>query len=325
MSALFDALPGISIPVHTISRSLAHMWQERLDAGGTAPAADATKATQVNFVLHFGMKTEPEDARRQFDTTVEFSQRYPSRVVVLCPEEVTGTGEGMRAKIYGECFLGKSKGDTRCVEFVILNYPMAARRFLEDLVSICLSTDLPLYYWAHRFSSTARLGNYQYLLKTAKRVVLDSAIVPADSRTCAWPQPEAVRDLVYARLLPVRQGLGQFLSGIAPARLVNGLRTVRVTHAAVQAAEARVLADWFKERLAHCGDVGAVEFVLAAGGADDLAACFDYVEAGTRFRWHGDLGRNHAEFVAEFGERVTLTTGMRLLRPAAALSEAVFF
>ena len=231
----------------------------------------------------------------------------------------------MRAKIYGECFLGKSKGDTRCVEFVILNYPMAARRFLEDLVSICLSTDLPLYYWAHRFSSTARLGNYQYLLKTAKRVVLDSAIVPADSRTYAWPQPEAVRDLVYARLLPVRQGLGQFLSGIAPARLVNGLRTVRVTHAAVQAAEARVLADWFKERLAHCGDVGAVEFVLAAGGADDLAACFDYVEAGTRFRWHGDLGRNHAEFVADFGERVTLTTGMRLLRPAAALSEAVFF
>ena len=107
MSALFDALPGISIPVHTISRSLAHMWHERLDAGGTAPAADATKATQVNFVLHFGMKTEPEDARRHFDTTVEFSQRYPSRVVVLCPEEVTGTGEGMRAKIYGECFLGK--------------------------------------------------------------------------------------------------------------------------------------------------------------------------------------------------------------------------
>jgi hypothetical protein len=62
----------------------------------------------------------------------------------------------MRAKVYGECTLGKSKADTRCCEFVMLSYPRSARANLENQVSVCLSTDLPLYYWAHRFSDAAQ-------------------------------------------------------------------------------------------------------------------------------------------------------------------------
>jgi hypothetical protein len=114
----------------------------------------------------------------QFQHTLRFAQRYPARVVVLCPDFDEGSGAGMRAKIYGECFLGKSKNDTRCVEFVLLQYTMAVRAYLENQVSVCLSTDMPLYYWAHRFSETKRLADYDYLLTRSKRILFDSAVAP---------------------------------------------------------------------------------------------------------------------------------------------------
>ena len=62
----------------------------------------------------------------------------------------------MRAKVYGECSIGKSPDDTRCCEFVVLSYPRLARPYLESQVSICLSTDLPIYYWVHRFVDAAQ-------------------------------------------------------------------------------------------------------------------------------------------------------------------------
>src|SRR5688572_29686162 len=161
MPAIFDALPGIEVPVAAIAKRLADLWSDP-SAGEPTVAADDAKATQVNFVLHLGMNTTPEDAAEQFQAVVRFSRRYPSRIVVLCP--VRGADSGvpeMRAKIYGECHLGKSKSDKRCVEFVMLCYTRAARVHLESQVSICLSTDLPLYYWGHRFSASVRLAGYQ--------------------------------------------------------------------------------------------------------------------------------------------------------------------
>ena len=156
MSEIFKALPGIEVPVSSIKHSLTRMWDETAASGGNAPTHHDSKATQVNFVVQLGLQTTVEDAVQQFQTAVRFSRRYPCRVVVLCPMSDDTMEKEIRAKIYGECHLGKSKGDTRCCEFVMLNYPFSARPFLEDQVSICLSTDLPLYYWPHRFISSAR-------------------------------------------------------------------------------------------------------------------------------------------------------------------------
>jgi hypothetical protein len=328
MPTVFDALPGIEVPVDSIKKSLARMWDATAKAGGPAPAADDVKATQMNFVVHLGFATTAEDATAQFQTMLCFSKRYPSRVVVLCPLAEEHGEKEFRAKIYGECFLGKSKGDTRCVEFVALSYPIVARRHLEDQVSVCLSTDLPLYYWAHRFSASGRLADYQYLLRSSKRVIFDTSIVPADAWTYQWPKPEAVRDLVYARLLPVRQSLGQFLSGFSPERLTEGLQGVRVGHTLERAAEARVLLSWLHGRLEACGapaglpgEVGAPTRLLG----DGLEVRFDYA-GGSSFSWFGDLAKQHAEFSANFGGgSLALTTSISLLSPEAALSEAVFF
>jgi glucose-6-phosphate dehydrogenase assembly protein OpcA len=326
MSEIFNSLPGIEVPVGSIKHSLTRMWADTAASGGNAPKHDAGKATQVNFVVQLGLRTTVEDAQEQFRTAVRFSRRYPCRVVVLCPMPDDATEREMRAKIYGECHLGKSKGDTRCCEFVLLNYPFTARAFVENQVSICLSSDLPLYYWPHRFISSARISQFQYLLNRSKRVILDSAITPADALTFPWPKPDAVRDLAHARLLPVRQTIGQFLSAYAPAKIIDGLRGVTLAHQPSVAAEARVLKKWLQTRLDACGAAGDVSIETrerADGVSFELN--FDYANA-QRFNWRGDLAHGSGHFEADYGSgKTTLPTALSLLGPEAALGEAMFF
>jgi hypothetical protein len=328
MANIFDALPGLEVPVGAISKSLAGMWLDTAAQGGAAPAADDVKATQVNFVLHLGFNTTIEDAVRQFGTAVLFSKRSPCRVVVLCPLPIDDPCTEMRAKIYGECYLGKTKGDTRCCEFVLLSYPFAARQYLESQLSVCLITDLPLYYWVHRFASIHRLNDYQHLLRRSERILIDSAIADPEIFNFTWPRPAAVRDLVNARLLPVRQSIGQLLSGYEPALLVSQLRSVQLTHDVKLSAEARVLQAWTRERLAACGGSEDTQYVSrpsAPGEEGALQLDFEYTN-GHHFRWHGDLSRNHACIDADFGSgRSTMNIAVSLLKREAALSDAMFF
>lgn len=249
-------------------------------------------------------------------------------MVVLCPLSHDGGVTELRAKVYGECFLGKSKGDTRCVEFVALSYPVSARRYLENQVSVCLSTDLPLYYWAHRFSLSSRLADYQYLLRTSKRVIFDTAIVPGDALTHPWPRPELVRDLASARLLPVRQSMGQFLAGVPPARLVEGLFSVNIAYVGRLAAEAHALQRWLSSRLVECGASTDLRFLVkeeTTGTGMRLSVTFGYSGAN-RFQWRGDFEAGQACFETRFGaDPIHFPTAISLLSPEAALGEALFY
>lgn len=324
MPANFDVLPGLEVPAGDISRGLARMWKTAAEEGDPAPASDDGKATQVNFVLHLGFNTTNDDAIAQFQAVVRLSHRYPCRVVVLCPRD-EASPPSFRAKIYGECHLGKSKGDTRCCEFVILSYPMSARQFLENQVSVCLSTDLPLYYWVHRFSSSSRLSDYRYLLNRSKRVIFDSAFAPEDA-AFAWPRPESVRDLAHARLLPVRQSLGQFLSAYPTAAIIDGLRGVELNHAPAVTAEARVFLNWVRERLIGCGaSPENLRSALVARPGCSFDLRFNYDNHQT-FAWQGDVERKQAQFSANLaGNRTELPTAVSLLTPEASLGETMFF
>jgi len=327
MSSVFDALPGLEVPVGSIGKGLGEMWSDTAAQGRPAPSSDDSKATQVNFVLHFGFKTTPEDALAQFQIAVSFSRRYPCRVVVLCPLAEEIEPAEMRAKVYGECTLGKSKDDTRCCEFVMLSYPPSLRRFLENQVSVCLSSDLPLYYWTHRFSASARLADYRYLLTRSKRVLFDSATAPDDALTYPWPKPEAVRDLASARLLPVRQSIGQFLSRYPMPAICGVLREVSLEFGPALGAESRVLLEWARDRIGKCGENRAIftRAASAGGSPGALALAFAYADAKT-FSWKGDIGSGKALFEADFGTgRTTLPAAVSLLSPEAALSEAMFF
>jgi len=327
MPGIFEALPGIEAPVGSISRGMDEMWTGAAADGRPTPPSDDAKAIQVNFVLHLGLKTDAADAVSQFETAVRFSRCYPCRVVVLCPlREDSGEME-MRAKVYGECTIGKSRDDTRCCEFVMLSYPRKARIYLENQVSICLSTDLPLYYWAHRFSESVRLADYRYLLTTAKRVLIDSATAPADALAYPWPRPESVRDLAYARLLPVRQTIGQFLSRYPVEALSRGLRSITVAHGAEVAAEARVLLAWAKDRIGDCGAAGEALQLRQPPELGPRAFALDFSYDDKRFfSWNADLASAHATLDADFGAgRTTMPASVSLLAQENALSEAMFF
>lgn len=329
MASIFNALPGIEVPAGAISKGLAQLWADTAARGEAAPSADDVKATQVNLVLMLGFNTTPEDGVKQFDTAVQFSRRYPCRVVVLCPLPSDDKTIGISAKVYGECHLGKSKGDTRCCEFVMLSYAASAREHLENQVSVCLSTDLPLYCWAHGFASSARMSEYQYLLRRSKRVIIDSAIAPEDAVTFPWPKPEAVRDLAHARLLPVRQTIGQFLSNFAPNVLAEGLTKVSVVADPSLKAEGRVLTGWVKERLKNCGAKDSVVYESreqSGFGAGHFELRFEYADQKKSFVCAGDLAQHRELLTADFGNgKLDLPVGVALLSPEAALGEAMFF
>jgi hypothetical protein len=327
MPGIFDALPGIEAPVGAVSMGLDQMWSGAAEDGRPSPATDDAKAIQVNFVLHLGLRTEAEDAVSQFETAVRFSRCYPCRVVVLCPQRDEADVGQMRAKVYGECTVGKSAGDARCCEFVLLSYPQSARIYLENQVSICLSTDLPLYYWAHRFSDPARLADYRYLLTTAKRVLIDSATAPAGAIGFPWPRPENVRDLAFARLLPVRQEIGQFLSRYPVGALSGGLKSVVLAHGFEVSSEARVLLAWVKDRIGDCGAAGeSFEITQSRELAPRAFALRFAYDDRKFFAWNADLATAHATLDADFGTgRTTMPATVALLAQENALSEAMFF
>lgn len=321
MPKIFEALPGMEVPVGGISRSFAKYWADT--------EVSEQKAMQLNLVLHFGFATTPADALEQFRVAVRLAQRYPCRVVVLCPVLEDTKQVELRAKIYGECFRGKSKGDTRCIEIVALSYPLSAKDYLQDQVSICLSTDLPLYYWVHRFTSSQRISTYQYLLTRSQRVMFDSAIVSSDALSYAWPNLSAVRDLAYTRTLPLRQNIGQFLSRYAPALIIDGLKQVTIRHRAQLSAEASCLLSWVNKGLVRSGaDVEkGIEFTVTPV---DCVGCFSlefgYANAAKSFQWSADLTKDNAEFIGDLGTgKSSLTVSAHFLSPEMALAEAMFF
>ncbi|HEY5550665.1 MAG TPA: glucose-6-phosphate dehydrogenase, partial [Opitutaceae bacterium] len=206
--------------------------------------------------------------------------------------------------------------------------PFDTRRFMENQVSVCLESDLPLYYWPHCIASAARLEDYSYLLSGARRIILDTACENADVAAALAPLGSRIRDLAHARLLQVRQSLGRFMSGFAPASLVEGLESVSVSCSSKHAAEAKRLLAWVRKSLAACGtgpgaDV-AFKSAPAAGDAD-LALDVAYAGGTRRLHWEADLTAGHARMSADLGAGEVRAEGpVFLLKPEVALAEAIF-
>jgi len=327
MSPVFEALPGIEVPVGDIARSLARLWDGEATDGIGTPSE--FRASQMNLVLHVGLPTTPSDGLAQFDAALRFAQRYPARIIVLCPRAEGGADLTMRAKIYSECFIGRSQREMSCIEAVILTYPQESRQYLEDQVSIIIEADLPIYYWVHRMSQVHRIATYRWLLRNSNRFLVDTAISTPDVRTFAWPRPDGFRDLVHARLLPVRQSIGQFLSAYAPRTIVNGLRNVGAAGGTGFDAEARVLIDWTRTRLEACGAPAQDGPMYAPtkvepGAAVSLELTFDY-DDGRSFLWRADFVRCSSYIRSTIGggcQTLPMSTG--LLSTEAALSEGIF-
>ncbi|MGC6424361.1 MAG: glucose-6-phosphate dehydrogenase assembly protein OpcA [Lentimonas sp.] len=328
MAELIDALPGIELPVGDVTSRLATMWE-----GGPSSAFSEFRASQMNLVLHFGLDVTAKEARERFETVLRFAQRYPSRIIVLCPSLEAGDGS-MSAKLFSQCYIGESHREMCCCEALLLGYKSEDSGFLSNQVSVWLEPDLPTYHWFNGVP-TRRIERYfDNLLIGVRCCVYDSSIESEDIAALDWPDLDRLRDLAEARLLPVRQAVGQFLSGYRIQDLCDGLLRVTVSHGVGMSGEGQRLLEWVEGCLADCSvcaDCASDTIEFAVRGCDasgkDCSLMLEWEYADERyFKWRkfgdGSLG----EIEASLGKAAeTIPTRVKSLAPEQVLSEALFF
>lgn len=323
MSVILEAMPGTPLRVSEVMPALAKYWQD------AAEGRSSSRASQMNLVVVFGKRVTPEDALKQMEQAFTLSRRYPCRIIALCPNP--DKAAQLEGKLHIACFPSTDGRERRCGEVLLLGYPASiGHDYLENQVSVWLESDIPVYTWFHNVDAS-ELAEFDDLARTSRRVVYDSSICTGDFSKVAWPKPDIVRDLAHARLLAVRQALGQFLSAYSPAALAEGLERVTVNHAASRCGEARSLSDWMRRALEEVsrrtGKPLKAEFLNEL--RTDCDACltteWKYANGGS-FRWvHAPQGSG-ARIEADIaGMKYSHPLRVPFLDQPAALAEALFF
>lgn len=326
MKDLIDELPGILMPVSEVARRLDTMWQA--DAGGSP---SEFRASQMNVVLHFGWEVSGEEAQERFAALIQFAQRYPSRIIVLCPCKSISDGS-MRAKLFSQCYIGDTHREMCCCEALILGYQPDDCGFLANQVSVWLESDLPTYHWFNRVPADRIEAYFDNLLVGVRRSIYDSSIEPGEITALNWPDPDRVGDLAKARLLPVRQAIGQHLSGYNIEQLCRGLQGVAIRYAEDKSGEARRLQEWIRGCLKECGkceDCSALkaEHTLGECESSDCLLTLELEYEDTRyFRWKMLCGENRGRIEASLGKgEESVTTRVKSLGAEQTIAEALLF
>lgn len=326
MADLINKLPGVELPVGEVTSRLASMWE----TGPTSSPAEF-RALQMNVVLHFGLDVTPAEAQERFEAIIRFAQRYPSRIIVLCPTQSIKDGS-MDAKLYSQCFIGDSLREMCCCEALMLAYKSEDYGYLSNQVSIWLEGDLPTYHWFCGVPTKRIRKYYDNLLVGVRRCLYDSSYETEDLGALDWPDPSKVRDLAYARLLPVRQAIGQFLSGYEIADLSRNLESVVIHSAPEMCGEAKRLLGWVRCCLVDCekrvenGEL-KTEFSISDELVDDCPLAIEFKYSDNHyFRWkkfkEGSLG----EIEAYLGkQKEHITTRVKPLPTEQSIAEALFF
>ena len=331
MSSLLDVLPGIALRLTEVPKMLSSMWQGDAVPGEEAPSA--FRASQMNLVLQFGLATSPEEALRVFDQAIEFAQVYPCRIVALCPVKEANDAVFLQAKLFSQCYIGPSTRQMCCCEALMLAYPIATPGFLENQVMVWLENDLPVYHWLHRVPTRRVEELYLPYLKLCTRIVFDSCIEGADYAKAHWPKPDAVMDLAFARLLPARQSMGQFLSGYDKALLIEGLTHVECRYTPGADGEASNLLHWQENCLdhcekpgEHCDDVSFATKPLDVSSPNALEVEWQYEGGKKKFSWTHSKTCDAVNIQADFGKGpVDLPQHVKPMPRVRELAEALFF
>lgn len=329
MPSLIEHLPGQFLRIAEVNETLAQMW--KVDTpDGDAPSE--FRASQMNLILHFGIKVSPEEAREKFDTAIQFAQRYPCRILIICPEPPENTSDNpLEAKLYTQCFLGKDLREMCCVEVLMLAYDIKQNDFMENQVSVWLENDLPVYYWFIRMPAHRVRDRFMPFLKQCRRVVFDSSIEEDDYTALDWPEHTRARDLAQARALPLRQGLGQFLSAFSPEDITDQLQTIDIGYCEPLSGEASCIAHWFErcidECLAQTGRKAKIETRLHLADCKETALKLTCQYANDKhFSWElcHEQRNAHLKCNLNHGSQEQ-SMRVQLLASDKALSEAVFF
>jgi hypothetical protein len=243
-NTIFTTLPGVELPVKDVASELAHMWSEIAESEGSE-----FRASQLNLILHYGLNVSAAEAQRHFDAAIAFAQRYPCRIIVLCPTPKLEGVDGMvRSKLFSLCYLGPSLREACCCEALILNYETADFAYLVNQVSVWLEGDLPTYHWFCQVPAQRIKEHYLDFLRLVQKVVINRSLDEPDLFELKWPENCRCVDLAIARTLPIRQALGQFLSRFPISDLRQGLVSIKVSHCPAFYGEATALLQWQQ----HC-------------------------------------------------------------------------
>lgn len=322
-----QAFPGIEMPVDEVVRSLREMWRAE---GEGAPSE--FRASQMNLVVHFGLETTRAEALAKFDAAISFAQKYPCRLIILCPGEREDQDTVFHGKLFTQCYIGETHREMCCCEALILEYSPRESAYLSDQVSVWLEGDLPVYHWMHRVPAKRVNEHYLEMVKRFNRVIIDSSVDGALKAGVAWPEGVTVGDLAQARNLPLRQSIGQFLSSFSPEDLINGLSTVTVRYAEGKLGEAENLLGWLKGCVAECKSRCALAVnyryelePVETGEQETIQVEWSYCNAHY-FDWQFTSATKSCSIAADFGHgRISYPIQVNPLSPADTLSEALFF
>jgi len=326
VSTILESLPGITLPVAEVNRQLGRMWQPGREGSG---APSEFRASQMNLILHFGVHTDPEEAKSCFDQAIEFSQRYPSRIIVLCPEECPEGERFLEAKLFAQCYIGHAPRTMCCCEALMLGYPPNDSGDLENQISIWLENDLPTCYWFHRVPTDRIRKHYLPFTRGMRRILYDSSVEKDAYRDISWERPDRVKDLAAARILPIRQSIGQYLSGFDPELLRSGVKGVRVSAPKSLSGEAGNLCGWMCRCLESAGAEAPLEARVEETDTDNRTLSGEWIVEGTehQFAFDLDLLQSRGCLTSKFGSHSSENWPFEthLLGSRATLSEAVFF
>lgn len=323
--SLFKALPGIELPVREVSPTLSDMWAVDREGSGEF------RASQMNLILHFGIKTTEKEAQERFHTAVRFGQRYPCRIIVLCPRsENQDSSELLSAKLFTQCYIGDSLREMCCCEALMLSYDTREFIHLRNQVSVWLEADLPTVHWFHRVPADRIQKQYLDFIYSFQRILFDRAIEGEAYDSIKWPRPNRVVDITSARLLPIKQSLGPFLAGFSPEELIKDLKAIHFwVHADFQ-GEGKQLRDWVFSCLAHCfpEKEEAQQIILKTQGSEDKSICL-------RMQWKGSEGsllewqvnpEGQVQIEAKFlNQALARNQFIEWISPEMELSESIFF
>ena len=197
-----------------------------------------------------------------------------------------------------------------------------------------LEPDLPSYHWFCGVPS-ARIEQYfDNLLIGVRRSIYDSSFEGEALSQLDWPEPSRVGDLALARLLPVRQALGQFLSGYEMRELRENLDSVAVRYCDAMSGEGARLMEWLRDCLGEGekhedSPAAEAKYILEnCGGCDSecsLALEFKYSD-GRYFKWRKFAEGSMGEIEASLGKSIEkISTRVKPLGAEQTIAEALFF
>ena len=329
--SIFDVLPGERLPVSKVMETLSTMWQVPFQEGVDTPSG--FRASQMNIVVHFGLKTTLEEALNTFNIAIGFAQRYPCRLIVLCPRGREVSEKLLDAKLFSQCYIGETMRDMCCCEALMLGYPTRVAGFLDNQVSIWLESDLPTYHWFHRVPAKRIEEIHMGFIRRCRRVIYDSTVEHSDYANIPWENPYVIKDLAYARLLPVRQSLGQFFSSFEPEVILGGLKKVTVGYDSKRFGEAHGMLAWLQACLSDCAQQAGITFQVefdSVEGCEKKLNClelnWEFEDGAKEFSWGFCQSAHTTSIVANFGNgQIQVPLQVRFLEDEKALSEALFF